>query len=535
MHADVADTMQGGEADASTAVSIRAVADRRGEREMTRLRHGGAPNLTSYAADCSANAGIVAAKTTRPAAGFGAKYAARVDEAVFIAFLMALAWTPFWFGSNGPLAWGVYAVGYGGLALFFEIGLLATLRRHRVAPRRIWFPALAFAAVCVWSLIQTGSFIPTGYQHPIWPMAREALGVDLPGSISVNRDDTTVALLRFVTCALTFWLALQLCRQAARARRLARAIAIIGGLYATYGILGFFLFPHMILWFDKLAYVDSLTSSFINRNSYDTYAGLGLMATLAAATSLYLHRGGLQTAGLGRKMAHFIALTIGSGGLWISCAFIVAVALILTGSRGGFFATLGGLLTFLLLAGVRGRNNTVSLGFGLLMVGLAIGAAFFNFGDFLADRLTTNGLASGDRLAVYSLTWLSIADAPLLGFGDGTFQEIFPMYRDNTVDFINSWDKAHNSYLELLQGLGVPLASLLLAAIVLLFGRCVLAALTRRHSVTAPLAASAATVIVGLHAFVDFSMQIQAVALTWVALLGAGTAQSWSSKIATDR
>ena len=137
--------------------------------------------------------------------------------------------------------------------------------------------------------------------------------------------------------------------------------------------------------------------------------------------------------------------------------------------RGGFFATLGGLFTFLLLAGVRGRNNAVA-GFGLLMVGLAIGAAFFNFGDFLADRLTTNGLASDDRLAVYSLTWLSIADAPLLGFGDGTFQEIFPMYRDNTIDFINFWDKAHNSYLELLQGLGVPMALLLLAAIVLLLG-----------------------------------------------------------------
>jgi O-antigen ligase len=138
-------------------------------------------------------------------------------------------------------------------------------------------------------------------------------------------------------------------------------------------------------------------------------------------------------------------------------------------------------------------------------------------------------------LAVYGLTWRSIADAPLLGFGDGTFQEIFPMYRDNTVDFWGVWDKAHNSYLELLQGLGVPAALLFLAAIALLAGRCVFAALTRRNSVTAPLAASAATVIVALHAFVDFSMQIEAVALTWVALLGAGVAQSWSSKIVAER
>ena len=115
-----------------------------GANAMTGSRRGGAPDLTSFAADCSMNAGIVAAKTTRPAAGFGSKYAARMDEAVFIAFLIALAWTPFWFGSNRPLAWGVNAVGFGGLALLYEIGLLATFRRHPVAPRRILVPRIGF-------------------------------------------------------------------------------------------------------------------------------------------------------------------------------------------------------------------------------------------------------------------------------------------------------------------------------------------------------------------------------------------------------
>jgi O-antigen ligase len=501
----------------------------------SRPADGHPPASTGPEADPSANPTRFAATTRRPSSLLGARYAARIDEALFVAFILALAWTPFWFGSNRPMAWGVNAVGFGALALLHEIGLLATLRRHPVALRRIWFPALAFVAVCAWSFIQVAGFIPAGYQHPIWPMARDALGRDLPGSISVNRDDTILALSRFVTCGMAFWLALQLCRSSARARRLAQAIAIIGGVYATYGIIGFFLFPGAILWFDKLAYLDSVTSSFINRNSYATYAGLGLAAALAVTASLFLHRGGLHGLGAGRKLVQLIALTIGPGGLWLACAFIVGVALILTGSRGGFFATLGGLLTFLLLTGVRGRKNAATLGFGLLMIGLTIAAAIFNYGDFLADRLTTQGLASDDRLAVYSLTWGSIADAPLLGFGDGTFQEIFPMYRDKTIDLLGVWDKAHNSYLELLQGLGVPVALLFLAAIVQLAGRCIFAALTRRDSVTAPLAASAATVIVGLHAFVDFSLQIQAVALTWVALLGAGTAQSWSSKIATDR
>ena len=60
------------------------------------------------------------------------------------------------------------------------------------------------------------------------------------------------------------------------------------------------------------------------------------------------------------------------------------------------------------------------------------------------------------------------------------------------------------------------------------------AALTRRSSATAALVTVGATVIVALHSFVDFSMQIQAVALTWTALLAAGVAQSWSSRVNTS-
>jgi O-antigen ligase len=161
--------------------------------------------------------------------------------------------------------------------------------------------------------------------------------------------------------------------------------------------------------------------------------------------------------------------------------------------------------------------------------------ALFNYGDFLADRLSVNGFASDDRLAVYGLTWRSILDAPLFGFGDGTFSEVFPMYRDGTIGPFGVWDMAHNSYLEALQGLGVPVAVLFFLGLGVLFVRCVLGAIERQRAASAPLVACAATVVVALHAFVDFSVQMQAVALTWVALLGAGVAQSWSGSVATDR
>jgi len=459
----------------------------------------------------------------------------RWDEWLFLVFLALLAWVPFWFGSNSPVAWGANAVGFGALALLYELGLLATRRRHPLAARRVWFPVLAFLVVCFWSLLQLAPFLPVGYQHPIWQMAREALGREMQGAISVNRDDTAIALTRFGACGLCFWLAAQFCRSSARARKLTLALAAIGVAYALYGILAFYLFPGTMLWFDKRYYLDSVTSTFVNRNTYATYAGIGLMTALALAANLFLDRGASRGANFARKLAQFVASLVGAGGLALASLFFLGAALILTGSRGGFFATLAGVLTFLLLAAVRGRKNAVAAGFGGLAVGLAIAAAFFNFGDLLADRLSSQGLASDDRLAVYGLTWSSIADAPLFGFGDGTFQRAFYMYRDASISPFGVWDKAHNSYLELLQGLGVPVATVLLLSLAWAFSRCVHAAVTRRRSAAAPLAASAATVVVGLHAFVDFSLQIEAVALTFAALLGAGVAQSWSSSVSTER
>ena len=52
------------------------------------------------------------------------------------------------------------------------------------------------------------------------------------------------------------------------------------------------------------------------------------------------------------------------------------------------------------------------------------------------------------------------------------------------------------------------------------------AAVSRRRDATAPTVAASAALLVGVHAMVDFSLQIEAVTLTFMALLGAGVAQS---------
>jgi O-antigen ligase len=141
---------------------------------------------------------------------------------------------------------------------------------------------------------------------------------------------------------------------------------------------------------------------------------------------------------------------------------------------------------------------------------------------------------ASDRLAVYWLTILSILDAPWLGFGYGTFKTVFPLYRDRSAGAVGIWDTAHDTYLEIFQGLGIPFGLLLLAILGALVLRCGRAALARQSSATAPLVATSVSAIVALHALVDFSMQMQAVALTWTALIGAGVAQSWSGSVETS-
>ena len=68
--------------------------------------------------------------------------------------------------------------------------------------------------------------------------------------------------------------------------------------------------------------------------------------------------------------------------------------------------------------------------------------------------------------AVYLITMRSILAAPLLGYGYGTFVDVFPMFRDQSVSTWGQWPAAHNTYLEVFQGLGLLFGSMLIASVV---------------------------------------------------------------------
>src|SRR5262249_47104880 len=213
--------------------------------------------------------------------------------------------------------------------------------------------------------------------------------------------------------------------------------------------------------------------------------------------------------------------------------FVVFVALLLTQSRGGILSTGLGLFVFAILSLRARKQGSPEQRWAVIVLGaLLVALAFIAFGDLLAGRIAEQGgVYDIGRIALYTTTLRSIFNSPLFGYGYGTFADVFPMFRDQSISTYEKWTMAHNTYLEVFQGLGIPFGLILVLSIVLLVRRCLTAAITRQRNEMIPCVAVGISFLVGVHSLVDFSLQIEAIGVTFMAVLGAGVAQSHSSRL----
>jgi O-antigen ligase len=453
----------------------------------------------------------------------------RIEAALLFGLTAGLAWAPFWLGGNRMTSWGVNAILFPALALAYEISLFARGRSHPFAARTILASIVLFLFAALWAFAQTSPLASMAFAHPIWGVASDALGTGLPATISVDPPATLRALMRLLTDASVLWLALQLCRDSSRALFLLQAIAAIVAAYAAYGLILAVVDGAAIPFFDAPA-GGPVRSTFVNRNSFAAYAGLGLIVVVALTLRLY-RRAIPDTAGAASlRLSAFIAATGGRGGVLIGAGLLILVALLGTLSRGGILSTAVAVFAVLALTATRQSQKRGERIEAIVFVAVAVAIAFVFFGDRFVGRIAESGLDDSSRVAVYLVTLRAIIDAPMLGFGYGTFADVFPMYRDQSIPPFETWELAHNTYLEVWLGLGLLFGTALMAAIGLLALKCVAGAVKRQRAAIAPIVATAATLLVGAHALVDFSLQMEGVALTFMALLGVGVAQSESSR-----
>jgi O-antigen ligase len=434
----------------------------------------------------------------------------RIWEAALHWLLLAVVLlAPLPLGSDRPLPASALSAAIGALLCVWGVACLVA-RPPPIASARPFWPAFVLVGLAAaWAAAQAVPFTLALLHHPYWSEAREVLGLPYAGAISVNPEATWSRLMGLLAYGGIFWLAFQLCRPSAGAHQALFALGAGGLFYAAYGLHDFFASGSGVV-----------TSTFVNRDSYATYAGMTLLCGLGLVLRELARR---ARSGAPHRRVVMAVLTRLDGplALGIVTCLVAGAALLLTRSRGAFIALCAALVAFVwslrrtALITSKALVRTVTLfstALILCLVGLAGAETLGRFAD--ADVETVN------RLVYYRTTWEAIRDRPLLGTGYGTYADAFRAYNHaGTGTYF--LDKAHSTYLQVIMELGWPAAAALYAGLALLVFRCL-----QGRSAVYPAVLAACSVLVGVHALVDFSLEMPANAATYALLLGAGCAQA---------
>jgi len=439
----------------------------------------------------------------------------------------AVAGAPLPFGSDDPAAIAAWSV---------VLGLVLVLAPfHRLGKGRLTLLALAFGVVAAYALVlheqlSDRPWLAVASPHPVWREAADVLGAPIAPSVSIARHQPYFALGAPLVAMLALVGAFLVCVDRTRARELVMVIAWSGAAYALYGILSHVFDPTRILWRDKEAYLSAVTGTFINRNTAATYFGscaVVWLLLLAERVRALLPRGEIVwREAAERVLAEPPRAVVVAFGMLFACVS----AMFMTGSRGGVVLSLVALVvafTTFFRRDLGRRKRLVAS----VLAGAAVALVLLQImGAGTSARFDLQGAADEGRLATYRSTLRMIADHPWFGTGQGTFAQAFPAYRSAEVSLWGVWDIAHNTLLEIAADMGLPIAGLVVLGWAVMFGVLIHGVRMRHRDLVVPVSALAVAGLAALHSLIDFSLQIPGYAIVAMALIGAGLAQSFSSR-----
>ena len=414
-------------------------------------------------------------------------------------------------GANRPVSWTLLSMAV--LVLFILQILLDALTGVHSRAGRIWPWALAYIAVLAWGYVQIAPDLMPGLAHPIW-----AIVPDAPTTISADPLGGQHHVMRLAMYGMVFWIIARAAITVDRALLFLKLFAVFCTALAAFGLFSWATGNNVILGEDAQP---ALSASFVNRNSYATFAAFGAIANVALYLQLAEDRS-VNDGPAGKRLRDFIEGFYGGGWIFVVGILLCLGSIFISASRAGSAAAILGIAAFLVV-NTRGENSRNPLVLG--MIGAIFLFAIFALSSGLLNRLLATSEEDG-RFQIYGEVFQGIFDRPLLGHGLGAFHDTFrarvPLDAANV-----EWNLAHSSYLENFYELGLPAAALLYLSLfgigaVILRG-CIQ---RRRHRIFAAVAFGV-LVAGAFHSFFDFSLQMPATAATFAALLGIGWAQAF--------
>jgi len=458
-------------------------------------------------------------KRRQPRTGAG------IERVAFYGLLLLLLWLPLPWGSHRPWAEHLLVLWAAVLLALTCLARVVAAAPEPLPLRYRWITAL-WLCWLLWIALQTATLAPQRLaawspQAAALHAAVAPLGVAPPlDTLSVMPGATLDELLLSLGYFALYLVAALTCRGRERRRQVAAVLVFSGLLQAVYGSLMTLSGAELGFLAKKAYYLGFATGTFVNRNHLAAYLEL------------------TSAVGLGLILAELRAGAGGSWRLrlsgWIELAFstkarvriamaMMVVGLVLTRSRMGntaFFIAL--CVTGLAYIALRERQlllRATLLFASLLLVDTLIVSHWFGL-DQVVQRIEATRLEQEERPLIYQTLPRMLPPYRATGAGLGSFAQAFMPYRPAQVHAY--YDHAHNDYMEFLVETGIPGLGLLL----LLAGVHLLHALRvawkRRDRLPQGICVGfvMASLALAIHATVEFSFQIPAVAASYIVLMG---------------
>ena len=374
----------------------------------------------------------------------------RLDQLISGGLLAAIAFTALAHGAVEPWSMAIFEL----LVLFLLLLWVIKSVRGKRFEMKVPITAYPVAAFLVYGLIQ--SIVLTGDQGRL-------------SSLSLDPESTGTAATGIFFLLAAHLIAANFFNSNEKLKLLVNSLAIFGFALALLGILQLIAGNGKIYWVTSL-HLESAwaVGPFVNRNHFAGYLELIIPIPVALIITGVL------------KPYRFL---YGFG------AILMAVALVLSGSRGGIISMTASLF-FTFIASVnyakRSTNPTKhswndaaapsagrqpkeqsSYWFSSLAVivviiaAIFVGAAWIGL-DPVTSRFTDNSLTSTDEKAgafedsrgpIWRTSTNMIRANPIFGVGLGAFETAYPKYSENNESLVVNW--AHNDYLQVLTDSGI--------------------------------------------------------------------------------
>ncbi len=256
-------------------------------------------------------------------------------------------------------------------------------------------------------------------------------------TISIEPFWTQMFAFHFLALFFIFAASLTYLDSAARLRKMTLLIVIFGFAFAFFAILQSVLSPTKIYGIYAVEYAKPF-GSFVNRHNFAAYIEMTIAVPL-----------GLLFSGAIARDKRLIYLTaIG----------LMGIALILSGSRGGFVSMVAMIVFILILTNKNRGTATVGIKIGLagLLAAVIIGGAILIGGESSLTRFAETAVSNDittNRTHIWNITLQVIKNNLPFGAGIGAFAAAYTPY--DSMNGIERVEQAHNDYLQILADAGI--------------------------------------------------------------------------------